>query len=221
MYTIIKDNLNKYSNYKLCYIGEIPETYYDYTPEALAYRETEEWKEQDRLRDEKLHRQGFMSSDDPEFGFSVNEILRRGADCKNYPNPDYIEGVQEYYAYFTSLPLKDQWGDDWDDAPYEYNAGEPYDSLYEETDENGHWKDYEIVKVPFYLNFGGFSIMRPEDYVDNSPFSVSDINSGAVAWIYARAKNKECNGISIMAGINPEEFLNKLKEINNFLEWKQ
>lgn len=112
MYTVIKDNLNKYSNYKLCYIGEIPETYYDYTPEALAYRETEEWKEQDRLRDEKLHRQGFMSSDDPEFGFSVNEILRRGADCKNYPNPDYIEGVQEYWAYFTSLPLKDQWGDD-------------------------------------------------------------------------------------------------------------
>ena len=30
------------NNYKLCYIDEISNTYWDYTPEAKAYRETEE-----------------------------------------------------------------------------------------------------------------------------------------------------------------------------------
>lgn len=35
----------------------------------------------------------------------------------------YINGST---AYFTTLSLDDQWGDDWDDAPYEHNAGTPY-----------------------------------------------------------------------------------------------
>ena len=35
----------------------------------------------------------------------------------------YVEGN---FAYFTTQPLAKQWGDDWDDAPYEHNAGEPY-----------------------------------------------------------------------------------------------
>ena len=35
----------------------------------------------------------------------------------------YVKGP---WAYFTTQPLKKQWGDDWDDAPYEHNAGEPY-----------------------------------------------------------------------------------------------
>ena len=63
-------------NYKLCYIDEISLTYWDYTPEAKAYRETDEWKEQDRLREEKFQREKCMSSDDPEFGYWANPILR-------------------------------------------------------------------------------------------------------------------------------------------------
>ena len=34
--------------------------------------------------------------------------------------------VERNFAYFTSIPLELQWGDDWNDAPYEHNAGEPY-----------------------------------------------------------------------------------------------
>jgi hypothetical protein len=30
------------------------------------------------------------------------------------------------WAWFTSLPVEDQWGDDWDNAPYQHNAGCPY-----------------------------------------------------------------------------------------------
>ena len=29
--------------------------------------------------------------------------------------------------YFTS-DLENQWGDDWDDSPYEHNAGPPYET---------------------------------------------------------------------------------------------
>jgi hypothetical protein len=34
--------------------------------------------------------------------------------------------VSENFAWFTTRSLEEQWGDDWDDAPYEHNAGEPY-----------------------------------------------------------------------------------------------
>jgi len=30
------------------------------------------------------------------------------------------------WVYFTTQDLDKQWGDDWDDAPYEHNAEEPY-----------------------------------------------------------------------------------------------
>lgn len=35
----------------------------------------------------------------------------------------YIDGP---WAYFTTQNLHKQWGDDWDDRPYECNAGSPY-----------------------------------------------------------------------------------------------
>src|SRR5687767_4237066 len=31
------------------------------------------------------------------------------------------------WAHFTTQELSQQWGDDWDDAPYEHNAGWPYE----------------------------------------------------------------------------------------------
>lgn len=52
------------------------------------------------------------------------------------PNPRYHKGKTELYAFFTEVALADQWGDDWDDAPYEYNAEEPYDDHYEGDEED-------------------------------------------------------------------------------------
>ena len=216
MYTTIKkEDAVKYNKLKLCYIGEINQTYWDYTPEAKAYRETEEWKEQDRLRTEKLRREGFLSSNDPEFGWGMNQILERGSDGKNYPNPEYIEGKQEYYAYFTPVPLNKQWGDDWDDAPYEYNAEIPYDDVY---DDNGERTEIEIVRVPFYIPYdGGWGIRFPKDWGgDNSPFCVRDINAGAIAWIFCQGNERKSNSgsIVIQAGCSPAEFLEKINKIN-------
>ena len=216
MYTTIKkEDAAKYDKLKLCYIGEINQTYCDYTPEAKAYRETEEWKEQDRLRTEKLHRKGFLTSSDPEFGWGNNRILERGSETKSYPNPEYIEGVQEYYAYFTPVPLNKQWGDDWDDIPYEYNAEIPYDDVY---DENGERIEVEIVRVPFYIPYdGGWSIRFPKDWGgDNSPFCVRDINAGAVAWVFCHGGHRKSNtdSVAIHAGCSPAEFVEKIDRIN-------
>lgn len=204
-------------NYKLCYVDDINRTYYDYTPEAKAYRETDEWKEQDRLREEKLHREGSMSSDDPEFGYYANPILRRGADCQDYPNPDFIPGEQEMYAYFTPIDLDKQCGDDWDDSPYDCNAGCPYDDVIDKTTEteNGikvisEYHEITIIQVPFKVK--SWNTRFPKDWGYNSPFCVDDINRGAVAWIYDfnYTNNKS---VCIYAGINPIEFVKKLKEI--------
>ena len=216
MYTTIKkEDAVKYDKLKLCYIDEINQTYYDYTPEANAYRETEEWKEQDRLRTEKLHRQGFLTSSDPEFGWGMNRILDRGSETKSYPNPEYIEGRQEYYAYFTPAPLNKQWGDDWDDMPYECNAAIPYDDVY---DENGERVEVEIVRVPFYVPYDGWSIRFPKDWGrgDNSPFCVRDINAGAVAWIFSHGGEQKSNtdSVAIHAGCSPAEFVEKIDKIN-------
>lgn len=161
-----------FEQYKLCYIDDVSRTYYDYTPDAKAYRETEEWKEEDRRRDAK-----FMS------------------------------------AYFTPIAMEDQWGDDWDDAPYEHNAGSPYDDVH---NEKGEWEEFEMLELLFYLPKHSWEITFPCDYGGgNSPFCVKDINAGAVAWIYYRGKEgKSCKGaIAIYGGCSPAEFMEKIRMI--------
>ena len=214
----------EYKNYKLCYIDEIPQTYVDYTPEAKAYRETDEWKEQDRLREEKFQREKFMSSNDPEFSYWANSILRRGAECDEYPNPEYKAGEQELYAYFTPLPLDEQWGDDWNDAPYDCNAGEPYDDVTDEIEEKDGLRfvtkshEITIIKVPFAIK--SYNTSMPKDYGYNSPFCVDDINRGAVAWIYDYNATLKKH-VTIHAGINPFDFVKKIEQIaENNPDWE-
>lgn len=44
----------------------------------------------------------------------------------------YVEGNK---AWFTDN-FENQWGDDWDDKPYEDNAGYPYDNWSEIIEDN-------------------------------------------------------------------------------------
>lgn len=77
----------------------------------------------------------------------------------------YVEGRR---AYFTTAPLDSQWGDDWNDAPYEYNAGTPYEEA-----------GFTVTSVYFD---GPYE--TPADKADgNSCYSVQSINQGAVAWL--------------------------------------
>jgi hypothetical protein len=70
------------------------------------------------------------------------------------------------FAYFTNVELDKQWGDDWDDAPYEHNAGSPYNT------------DSDILKV---AHDGWFE--EPCTKHLNSPYSVEIINKSKVPWL--------------------------------------
>jgi len=101
--------------------------------------------------------------------------------------------VMDGVAYFTTQDLDKQWGDDWDDAPYEYNAGEPYEEEY-----------YKIYKI----HFDKAALDTPCSDHHNSPFSVKDINAGAVAWL----RHPEGN---LQAGATVSEFIEYIKKIGS------
>ncbi len=100
--------------------------------------------------------------------------------------------VRRPWAYFTTLPLDKQWGDDWNDAPYEHNAGAPY--LY-----NGNGEPYEVIQVAFDA-----PLETPADGYLNSPCSVEMINAGTVAWLYTDYYTNPPT--KIMAGTPLSEF---------------
>lgn len=106
--------------------------------------------------------------------------------------------IKNNFAYFTNLPLSEQWGDDWNDSPYEHNAGEPsYES------------ENQIIKIAY----DGYDTETPADKSGyNSSYSVEMINSGAVAWLTGY-DYKEEKYISLLAGSTIEEFADKLNKI--------
>lgn len=102
-----------------------------------------------------------------------------------------FQGVRNYdddnihlKLFFTNYKTEDQWGDDWNDAPYEYNSGRPYDYHYVD----GQCIKHEIITIDYTLKSkkgsgSGLYYKLPEDYSYNSPFSVEMINAGLVAWL--------------------------------------
>ena len=196
----------KYRDFLLCYVDSIPETVYRQTPESKAWERTAEYRAIKKRLEEEV-KQGLRNSI-----YDMDSPLIRRVHYCDMPNTRYRRGKAELYAFFTQVALSDQWGDDWDDAPYEYNAEEPYDDHYE-GDER---KEHLVIKVPFYIRRDGFYVKLPRDYAyDNSPFCVRDINAGAVAWIFARGlRSKRIDGVAIQAGANPYEFFERVDRIN-------
>ena len=104
--------------------------------------------------------------------------------------------VDENIMYFTDC-FETQWSDDWDDTPYEHNAEPPYEWNDKETDEwNIEHHHGHIRKIAFEHHWW---IRRPCDGHLNSPYSVDDINKGAIAWLYCN----EAGGL--MAGSTMDE----------------
>ena len=93
--------------------------------------------------------------------------------------------VRDNILYFTDN-FKNQWGDDFDDAPYEHNAGEPYDrKYYHEYDDEWCIKHgCGNIKNIAFLGYDGYKIKQPCDEHYNSPYSVETINKKAVPWLY-------------------------------------
>jgi hypothetical protein len=107
--------------------------------------------------------------------------------------------IEETWAYFTTRPLAKQWGDDWGDAPYEHNAGPPYE--YDNHDKKMGADPWEIVKVAWDGDFDA-----PDALYDNTPYSVEKINAGAVAWLTSCQWNTSQPLIVIPAGTTLEDF---------------
>ena len=108
----------------------------------------------------------------------------------------YVSGD---WAYFTTQKLSEQWGDDWNDAPYEHNAGAPY--AYMENDGKKGKKPWQIKKLAWE---GPFE--TPSSEVSNSTFSVEMINDGAVPWLIRSRYRANLPMVKIMAGASIEEF---------------
>lgn len=112
------------------------------------------------------------------------EALPAGVLC-------YVAGET---AYFTTRTLDKQWGDDWNDAPYEHNAGPPYE-----------WREGSSSEAPYQIAILKFSgpFSTPADIAgSNSRYSVQMINSGACAWLVADDPKYR----SIPAGITAAQF---------------
>jgi hypothetical protein len=175
--TIQEINPSEWPGYRLCYIDSISETTLDYTRDDY----------------EALGRTS-LTWGSSEWG-----------SCRlvEQPNPEYIEGQQELYAYFTPLPLSKQWGDDWNDAPYECNAGAPYD--------HGDNADaVEILVVPFAVSGAWDIVKEPKDWGGiNSPWSIEDINKGIIPWLYLENGDKKWR--IIRAGTRIGDFMEGIK----------
>ena len=102
------------------------------------------------------------------------------------------------WAYFTTAPLSEQWGDDWNDAPYEHNAGEPYE--FHDHDAKTGRKEWHVCK----LAFDG-DIETPGGVTLNSQWSVQQINAGDSPWLLGGYWSKdETEGLH--AGASVQEF---------------
>jgi hypothetical protein len=184
------------SEYQLCYVERVDKEIWDYTPESKEFmKNDQQYLEYEKQIKEKFDR------DMKEFGHAHFEQnpLQYKVKIQFYPNPELEKG--EYIAYFTPIPLDKQWGDDWEDAPYEHNAECPYGDYWE-----GDEKIEYTIKCIYFTP--KVTCMLPEDYSfgGNSPFCVRDINAGVVAWLFNGKK-------AIYAGCG---LLTFLKEIEDF-----
>lgn len=109
----------------------------------------------------------------------------------------YIDGNK---AWFTSN-FEKQWGDDWNDAPYEHNAGDPYDHDYDFP----RGEELPIRLASIYFELPRYWNYLPCDYFTNSPYSVEAINKGAIAWIHT-------DDFNIQAGTSLKEFIDTIKK---------
>lgn len=120
---------------------------------------------------------------------------------KQIPPDAQLCYVKYGYAYFTTQPLDKQWGDDWNDAPYEHNAGDPYEP---HNEKDG--RTWQIFKLGYEAD-----LQTPEDKAGgNSWYSVEQINGGAVAWLAGDEWSN--HKVSISAGTTAQEFIQKVKE---------
>lgn len=102
----------------------------------------------------------------------------------------YVDGPWAYFAPHDPIEV---WGDDWNDAPYEHNAGEPYEKF-----------------GPVCVAWLG-TMEAPCDGHLNSPWTVEEINRGEVPWLTSPSwRNGLC--VKIWAGVTLAEFITLVRQ---------
>ena len=109
-------------------------------------------------------------------------------------------------AWFTSCDLDKQWGDDWNDAPYEHNAGEPYRDHYPVESEKKR-VSHRLFKV--YWESKDYK--TPKDGFLNSPWSVERINAQLLPWLIP-VDGAGAHVKPVVAGTTLREFLKFVEE---------
>ena len=102
----------------------------------------------------------------------------------------YVDGARAV-AYFTSGDVRDMWGDDWNDAPYEHNAGEPYEPRVSRTRKGdrlpvGEWElggmpKWQILQARF-SDMKDIVTLPHDGYTRENLWSVEQVNRGEVPW---------------------------------------
>lgn len=121
--------------------------------------------------------------------------------------------------YFTELDdVTKQWGDDWDDKPYEHNAGTPYTEDYNKEemyvkDGKGYYPPIDIYKIVVDADY---NIITPRTNQLNSPYCVKDINECVVPWL--TITDKDDNSVFIKAGTKLKDVIDILTKSLPYVE---
>ena len=117
----------------------------------------------------------------------------------------YVEGS---WAWFANTDPRNIWGDDFDDAPFEHNCGQPYTWS---KGMNGFaglpLEEYDLIKLAWLADLN-----MPNAGKLNSDWSAEMINRGKVPWLCSPtwAKTK----IEIWAGTTIAEFIRLVNEVD-------
>jgi len=122
------------------------------------------------------------------------------------------------WIYFTTQDIDKQWGDDWDDAPYEHNAGEPYAPARPDLEDRAtrfpkDWNEdgtpkWEIIKVAIDDNY----FIEPKYHFSNSPYSVEMINSLMTPWLITNMFSVDKT--AVFAGTMLSEFIEIMEKFD-------
>lgn len=107
---------------------------------------------------------------------------------------DFFRHGNVVRLYYGEDDCNDYWGDDWDDAPYEHNAGEVYSKYIR-----------GFVEFAFPLDF---AIIEPSDCYFNSPYSKEDMKNRKIPCITISTEPE----IKLYFGDNIDEISKQITE---------
>ena len=137
-------------------------------------------------------------------GFALCYVER--CDRLDILDDDHETTHSGWRLFFTEADLSKQWGDDWNDAPYDCNAGWPYDDTsYKDKDGKWHHTKHTILVLNISIDNKHWPT-TPEEYGGyNSLFCVETINQRACAWMFF---GKDCE--PIYAGATPLDVFERI-----------